>query len=182
MANSLKLHNDITLSARTEKAITSAVSNAEKTGKGWGEATDSLWGDGVRAAHLEIAKNGGSEKLRERVKVLVRNGLDKVYRDAMSLPTEAMPPKDSTTPADVKLRADRKEGQNREGRYVSHIRAMLHKREFPPVKTPKQTRTLEVRLVAEWQDQIDAIRKADAPTFDVDKVIANLKACCNLVA
>lgn len=179
---SLKMHNDVTLSANSERALTSAVSAAEKSGKGWGAAQDSLWADGIRASMLETGKNGGNEKLRERVKVLITKGLDKVYQDAMGLPSEAMPPKDSTAPADVKLRADRKEGQQRQGRYLALIRSALHKREFPPVKTPKQARTLEVRLVAEWQDQIDAIRKADAPTFDVDKVIANLKACCNLLA
>ena len=182
MATSLKLHNDVTLSAASEKAVTSAVSSAEKSGKGWGAAGDALWADGIRAVHLETAKNGGIEKLREKVKALITKGLDKVYQDAMGLPSEAMPPKDSTAPADVKLRADRKEGQQRQGRYLAHIRAMLHKREFPPVKGAKVTRTLEARIFETCGDLIDAIQKSDAPQFDADKVLQNLRAVRTLVS
>jgi len=182
MAHSIKLHNDAVLSAGTEKALTSAVSNSEKSGKGWGIANDALWADGVRAAMLETAKNGGVEKLRERVKVLITKGLDKVYQDAMALPAEAMPPKDSTAPADVKLRADRKEGQQRQGRYLAHVRALLHTRDFPPVKEAKQARTVEARIAETCRDLIDAIQKADAPQFDADKVLQNLRAVCTLVS
>ena len=49
-------------------------------------------------------------------------------------------------------------------------------------REPRKPRTLEVRIAETCRELIDAIQKSDAPQFDADKVLQNLRAVCTLVS
>lgn len=165
---------NIHFSAATDKALVDAVSKTESGGKVWAKAIDGLFADGIRAAMLAGEKSGGNPKLREHCRVLVIKGLSADDRSYLEKPAEGL---------DDAAKMKRKEVQQKVGAYIGYIQRKLSAREQGSNKRePRKPRTLEVRIAETCRELIDAIQKSDAPQFDADKVLQNLRAVCTLVS
>ena len=169
---------NIHFSAATDKALVDAVSKTESGGKVWSKAIDGMYADGVRAAMLAGEKSGGNPKLREHCRVLVIKGLSADDRGYLEKSVESVDPANLDT-----FKMKRKEVQQKVGAYIGYIQRKLSAREQGSNKRePRKPRTLEVRIAETCRELIDAIQKSDAPQFDADKVLQNLRAVCTLVS
>ena len=174
MANFDHIH----FSAQSDKALADAVNKTESGGKVWAKAIDSMFADGIRAVMLAGEKSGGNPKLREHCRMIVIKGLSADDRSYLDKPVESVDP-DKLEGFKMK----RKEVQQKVGAYIGYIQRKLTARETAGEKRePRKPRTLEVRIAETCRELIDAIQKSDAPQFDADKVLQNLRAVCTLVS